>query len=400
MPMSNEKQVSIKYHVSQPSITDVEKNEVNKVLESGMISSVGPVVGQFETLFAEKHGAKHGIACSSGTTALILALRAIGIKEGDEVIVPNFTMIATAWAVTIAGGTPKFVDCWTDNNINVDKIEEAITPLTKAIIPVHIYGRRANMEAINKIAHDYNLMVIEDSAEAHGVPISGDIACFSLYANKIITSGEGGVCVTNDPRLAEQMRHLRGMAFSPDHNFLHKKLAYNFRMTSLQAAFALAQTTRLDEILAKRKLIESWYNAGLSKIPRLSERLDVLITGADCGAGRFADRNVLWMYDIRVSKFVRDELVAFLASKGIETRVYFKPMTIQPMYKDGMGEYTVAFKYSMEGLYLPTYTDMTEDDVNYITSQVVSFYASKENQDAEKGVGSPDAPGASLQKGP
>src|SRR3990167_6845912 len=201
-----------KYPVSQPQLDGNELKYITECLESGWISAKGNFVGRFESAFANYHNALYGISCSSGTTALILALRACNIGKGDEVIVPEFTMIATAWAVTIVGAKPVFVDCGKDLNIDASFIERKITEYTRAIMPAHIYGRVCDMNAINKIAHDYNLYVIEDSCEAHSTPIKGDIACFSLFANKIITAGEGGICVTNEKRIAEQIRHLSSMA--------------------------------------------------------------------------------------------------------------------------------------------------------------------------------------------
>lgn len=176
-------------------------------------------------------------------------------------------MIASAWAVTYTGATPVFVDCGDDLNIDVTRIEEKITARTKAVMPVHIYGRRCDMDAIMDIAYQYNLRVVEDSAEAHGIRPVGDIACYSLFANKIITAGEGGIRLTDDPKLAGQMQHLRAMAFTKDHSFLHKKVAYNYRMTAMQAAVALAQTERLDDILEVRRGIEKRYDEGWPMSP-------------------------------------------------------------------------------------------------------------------------------------
>lgn len=192
-----------KYFVSQPDLSGNELKYVSDAIETGWISSASPYVQRFEELFSafatDNAQQRFGVASSSGTNALILALRALGIKKGDEVIVPEFTMVATAWAVSMCGATPVFVDCDFKGLIDPSKIRDAITENTKAIVPVHIYGRQCDMDAIMEIAHEYGLRVVEDSAEAHGVPLRGDIACFSLYANKIITSGEGGICVTKDP---------------------------------------------------------------------------------------------------------------------------------------------------------------------------------------------------------
>lgn len=317
---------------------------------SGWISSKGPYIEKFEQAWAKFNRMDYGVSCNSGTNALFLALKALGIKEGDEVIVPEFTMVATAWAVSYCGATPVFVDCKKDLTIDPLLIEGKITSKTKAIIPVHVYGKQCDMDSIMDIAHDYNLYVVEDSAEAHGVIPRGDIACFSFFGNKIITTGEGGMCVTNDKRLAEQMNHLKSMAFDTEHTFLHKKIGYNHRMTNVQAAIGLAQVERIDEILAKRKQIQGWYEKYLPWSKK--------------------ERDVLWMYDVSTQHH-NTSLMKKLQEKGIDTRHFFKPMSMQPMYK---GEYniTCAYVHSLYGLYLPTYTDMTEEDVKKICEIVDS----------------------------
>jgi len=324
--------MTLKISVAQPDIGKLEKKYVLDALDSNEISSQGGYIKKFEDLFSKKHKAQFGVACSSGTTALTLALKALGIGEGDEVIVPDFTMIATAWSVSYLGAKPVFVDCDDRFCIDVSKIEEKITPKTKAIIPVHIYGRVCNMDRILEIARDYNLKVIEDSCEAISTPVRGDIACFSLYANKIITSGEGGICVTNNDNLAWQMKHLRGMAFSEGHTFYHPKMGYNFRMTNLQGAVALAQTERLEEFLKKRKQIENWYDKYLKGIG---------------GVIKPFKRDVLWMYDVIV--YDRESLIEFLKDNGIETRLFFKPMTIQPMYREKLSIGSKALQLSNNG---------------------------------------------------
>lgn len=346
------------YSVSRPSLTGRELEYVTEGISDGWISSQGPHVRRFERAFADYNGVAHGVACSSGTTALTLALRALGVGPGDEVIVPEFTMIASAWAVTYTGATPVFVDCGDDLNLDVARIEEKITPRTKVLMPVHIYGRRCDMDPIMRLAYEYNLYVVEDSAEAHGVRPVGDIACFSLYANKIITAGEGGICLTDDARLAGQIAHLRGMAFSDDHSFLHKKLAYNFRMTDMQAAVALAQTERLADLLAARKEIERRYDEGLAGID---------------GITLMPPRDVLWMYDVRAER--RDELRAYLAAEGIETRLFFKPMSRQPGYFDPSWPALNASRFAADGFYLPTYVGLTASDQEFITGKVRQFHA-------------------------
>jgi dTDP-4-amino-4,6-dideoxygalactose transaminase len=345
------------YPVSRPHLTEREKHYLTEAIDTGWISSQGPLVRRFEAEFAAYNGVGHGVACSSGTGALTLALRALGVGPGDEVIVPEFTMIASAWAVTYTGATPVFVDCADDLNIDVAQVEARITPRTKAIMPVHVYGRRCDMGAIMQIAYEYNLRVVEDSAEAHSVRPVGDIACFSLFGNKIITAGEGGISVTDDAHLAAQMTHLRGMAFSERHDFIHRKLAYNFRMTNMQAGVALAQLERIDDILAARKRIEQHYDDGLADV---------------AGITRMPPRDVLWMYDLLAKD--RDGLMAHLERDGIETRYFFQPMSRQPMYYDQDWSSLNAARFAANGLYLPTYVGLTERDQDRIVDSVRAFY--------------------------
>lgn len=349
-----------KYPVAKPSLLGNELKYLTTAITTGWISSLGSYVSEFEKSFATWNNTKYGVACSSGTAALILALRALNIGPGDEVIVPEFTMIASAWAVTHTGAKPVFADCTDDLTIDCDLIEEKITDKTKVIMPVHIYGRRCNMNRIMEIAYGYNLRVVEDSAEAHGVRPVGDIACFSLYANKIITSGEGGICVTNDERLANQMCHLRSMAFTPSHDFLHKKIAYNFRMTNMQGAVAQAQLERIEEMLEKRRKIEVYYDQGLRNIK---------------GVTVMPKRDVLWMYDIVVEK--REELQKYLAEHGVESRQFFKPMSQQPMYYNPNWKNLKAATYGYNGIYLPSYADLTEEDQDYVIKMVKDFYEDK-----------------------
>ncbi|MFH1802110.1 MAG: DegT/DnrJ/EryC1/StrS family aminotransferase [archaeon] len=347
----------MRYSVSKPDLDGNELDYVTEAIKTGWISSQGPFVKKFEDAFASWNGIKHGVACSSGTAALTLALRALGIGPGDEVIVPEFTMIASAWAVSYTGAKPVFVDCKDDLNIDVSLIEGKITEKTKAIIPVHIYGRQCDMDAILDIAYNYNLKIVEDSAEAHGVRPRGHIACFSLFGNKIISSGEGGICITNDKNLAEQMVHLRAMAFTPQHDFIHKKIAYNFRMTNMQAAIALAQTERIDSFLKKRKQIESWYDEKLKDVR---------------GVTLLPKRDVVWFYDVLVDN--RQKLQEFLEEQGIETRQFFKPMSRQPMYYDESWRSLKAAKYGYNGIYIPTYPSLNEQDIDFIVIKIKEFY--------------------------
>jgi len=346
-----------KYPVAKPCLKGNEFKYITDTIRTEWISSQGDYIKKFEEGFAQWNSMEYGVACSSGTAALILALRALGVGKGDEVIVPEFTMVASAWAVSHCGAIPIFVDCKDDLNINENLIEEKITERTKAIMPVHIYGRKCNMDKIMEIAYNYNLFVVEDSAEAHGIRPMGDIACFSLFANKIITSGEGGICLTDNERLSQQMKHLRAMAFTLEHNFIHPKIAYNFRMTNMQGAVALAQLERIEEFLRKRKQIESWYDENLKGIPRIQI---------------MPKRDVLWMYDIQVEN--SNELREWLKEWGIETRQLFKPMSQQPMYYNENWKNLKAAGYGYGGLYLPTYFELNEQDIKFITDKIKEFY--------------------------
>lgn len=336
--------------VSKPDLLGKEKEYAYSAIDSGWISSKGEYIEKFEEAFARYNGMNYGVSCNSGTNALYLALKALRIGEGDEVIVPEFTMVATAWAVSYCGAKPVFVDCKDDLTINPELIEEKITSRTKAIMPVHIYGRKCDMERIKTIAYEYNLKIVEDIAEGHGIKPEGDVGCFSFYGNKIVTTGEGGMCVTNDPKLAEQMVHLRSMAFDKHHTFYHKKLGFNFRMTNIQAAIGLAQIERMDDILAKRKQIESWYDEFLNlgvKMPK---------------------RDVVWMYDIKVTD--QAYMQRILEKNGIESRLFFKPMSMMPMYRNGSYTHLNAYRWSLKGIYLPTYNELTQEEIKKISNIV------------------------------
>lgn len=329
---------------SYPSLSDLEKEYVNDCLKKGDIG-VGEYIGKFEEYWANWNRMEYGVACNSGTNALYLALKCLGIGPGDEVIVPEFTMVATAWAVSYTGATPVFVDCGNDLNIDPKKIPDKITHRTKAIILVPIYGRTVDHGAY-VLARKLGLYIIEDMAEAHGITPSGDIACYSFYGNKILTTGEGGMCLTNEKTFADEMRLLANMYFDKKRNMLHPKMGHNFRMTNIQAALGLAQAQRAQEILQKRKKIQDWYDK------YLPEHL------------KMPPRAVLWMYDIDCC-YQQEEIKKKLEAAGVESRYGFKPMSMQPMYR-GPHEHLNAYQWSKRILYLPTFTDMTEKQVKEI----------------------------------
>ena len=336
--------------MGKPSITELESYMVNKALSNSDIG-VGPYVGLFEDAWAKKNDMAYGVSCNSGTNAIYLALKALGIGPGDEVIVPEYTMIATAWAVSYTGATPVFVDCM--DNLNMDYSKLRTTKKTKAIITVPIYGRKAQAGLIEAFG-EQRIPVIGDYAEAHGIipPEGVDIACYSFYGNKILTTGEGGMCITNNKKWADEMRSLSNMYMDEKRTYLHPKQGHNFRMTNLQAAVGLAQVMRLEEILEKRDLIQDWYDENLPeayKMPR---------------------REVLWFYDIQTDK--QEELKAFLEEKGIPSRYGFKPMSMQPQYLAPY-EHLNAYRWSKRILYLPVWTDMLESDVKEICLTISSF---------------------------
>ena len=355
--------------VCEPVLDGREAEYVRQCVESGWISSAGSFIDKFESVFAEKVGARCGIATTSGTTALQLALAALGVGRDDEVIMPTFTMIATIHCVTHLGAVPVLVDAnlrtWT---MDVSQIEAKITPKTRAILPVHIYGYPCEMDEINAIARKHDLYVVEDAAEAHGARYKGrmcgslsDVASFSFYANKIITTGEGGMVTTNDEELGALCRTLRDHAFSKERHFWHRYHGYNFRMSNLQAAVGVAQMERWDELVRARIDHARRYIDNLKDVPGL-----VMPPESD-------DRdNVFWMFGLRVEKdrfgIDRDELRRRLAESAIETRTFFVPMHLQPVFFERFNEqrYPVAEQLCAEGFYLPSSAKLTHSEIDFI----------------------------------
>lgn len=361
--------------VNEPLLGKEELINITDCLRSGWISSKGDYIKRFEERFARFCGLRYGISTTSGTTALHLALACLDIKKGDEVIMPTFTMIATAYAVLYTGAKPVFVDCedktW---NMDVSKVGESITPRTRAIMPVHIYGHPVDMEPILRLAKKHRLFVVEDAAEAHGAEYKGrvcgslgDVGCFSFYANKIITTGEGGMVVTNNKRLAEKARLLKDLAHSPRKRFLHTDLAYNYRMTNMQAAVGLAQFGKIKALLEKKRRIASLYNRYLKEVKGL--RLPFEEKWA---------KSVYWMYAVLVEDdfgLSRDRLRVKLLKEGIETRSFFVPMHRQPVMRklavvDKRKRYPVADYISERGLYLPSGLALKEKDILYVCRKI------------------------------
>lgn len=359
-----------KISVAFPVIGQAEKKYVLDCLDSSWISSIGKYLSRFEEEFASFCGVRHAIATNNGTTAIHLALVALGIGPGDEVIIPTLTFIATANAVRYCGATPVLVDCDKETwNIDVQAIESKVTARTRAIIAVHLYGHPAGMDPILELARKHNLHVVEDAAEAHGASYKGrkigsigTCASFSFYGNKILTTGEGGMVTTDDDELASKLRLYRGQGMDPSRRYWHPVIGYNYRMTNIAAAIGCAQLERVDEALAFRRQLASWYSRDLSRIRGL-------VLPVEKG---YAE-HVYWMYTILLPKCAADgrELVrGILESRGIETRPVFYPMHMLPPYEEEVTRYPNATECSERGISLPTHELLTEEDVAYIGEEL------------------------------
>jgi perosamine synthetase len=343
--------------VNEPLFISNEKKYLAKCIDSGWISSEGSFVKEFEEKFSSYIGKKYGVAVSSGTAALEVAIGALGIKPGDEVIIPTFTIISCATAALAYGGTPVFVDSEPETwNINVKKIEEKITKKTKAIMVVHIYGHPCDMDPIIKIAKRHNLKIIEDAAEVHGAEYKGkkcgsfgDISCFSFYANKIISCGEGGMVLTDNKKHKDRAEMLRNLGFEKKKRFYHKILARNYRMTNLQAAVGVAQLQNIEKLIKIKRENAKKYTEKLKNVKGLQ-----LPTEKEWA------KNVYWMYGIVLNEstgFNAENFAMKLIKEGIVTRPFFYPLHLQPVLKKFIkagGKYPVAERIAKQGLYLPS----------------------------------------------
>jgi perosamine synthetase len=355
--------------------TRLDGNElryVTECIQSSWISSAGRFVREFEDRFAAAAGCRHGVACASGTSALHLALATLGIGPGDEVILPTFTMIATANAVSYTGAVPVLVDAEpVTGNLDVEQLAAKVTDRTRAVLVVHTYGHPADMDPVLALARRRGLAVVEDAAEAHGAVYHGrrvgglgNAAVFSFYGNKIVTTGEGGMVTTNDPELARVARRLRDHAFSDDRHFWHRYLGFNYRMSNLQAAVGLAQTERLDQLVSSRRENARRYDELLRGVPGLV--LPAELPGVE---------SVFWMYAPRVADGFgcsRDELRRHLARQGIETRTFFVPIHLQPIYhRRFRGQsFPVAEELCRQGLYLPSGPSLTAGEIAWVARQI------------------------------
>ncbi len=357
--------------IAEPFLGKKELNNVIKAIKSGWISSKGKFIPEFEKEFAKYCGVKYGVATSNGTVALHLALKAVGMDKGDEVIVPDLTFIATANAVTYCNAKPIFVDSHPDYwCIDPEKIEEKITKKTKAIIPVHLYGHPADMDSILDIAVEHNLYVIEDAAEAHGAEYNGkkvgsfgDISCFSFYGNKIITTGEGGMCLTDNEELSEKMNILRDQGMSKEKKYWHDVIGFNYKMTNLQAAVGVAQLKKLDEFVEKKREIAKLYNSLLKEVE-----------GITLPPEKSWAKNVYWMYSILIEdnfNIGRDELMNKLEENEIETRPFFYPLHEMPPYKSNE-KFPIAEELSKRGINLPSSTKLNRQELQRFTNLIRS----------------------------
>lgn len=355
--------------IYEPWLGEREEAYVLDAVRSGWISSLGSYISRFEKRFADFCGAAHAVSVSNGTTALHLALHALGVGPGDEVIVPALTFVASANAVTYTGATPVFADVdpasWT---IRIEEIERLLSPRTKAILPVDLYGHMAPLAEIEAIAADRGLWVVEDAAEAHGAAIGerragawGTVSAFSFYANKIITTGEGGMVTTQDDALAARCRMLRDHAMPPAKRYWHDEVGFNYRMTNLQAAVGVAQMERVDECIARKRAIAQRYMAQLADLPGVT--LPVEQPGVT---------NVYWMFSILVEApfpLQRDELIHALRERGIDSRPFFHPLDTLPPYRRD-NPCPTALRLSRTGLNLPSFPHLRDDQIDTICEAI------------------------------
>lgn len=360
--------------VAEPLITGRDIELVNEALISGWISSAGKFLDQFEERWAAFCGMPYGIAVSNGSTALDVAVALLDLKPGDEVIMPTFTIISPAQSVVRAGGTPVLVDSdprtW---QMDAGQIEAKITPRTKAILVVHIYGHPADMDPILDIARRRSLIVIEDAAEVHGAEYKGqkcgglgDISTFSFYANKLVTTGEGGMVLVRTPELAERARGLRNLCFQKQQRFLHRELGFNARLTNLQAALGVGQIERIDEIIARKRAIADAYNGLLGSV-----------SGITLSAEEPWATSVYWVYGLLLDESTgldALQLAVRLKERNIETRPFFFGMHQQPVFQQ-MGlfhdeRYPVAERMARQGLYIPSGLTLADSQIAHIASAV------------------------------
>lgn len=357
--------------VYRPSLGDSELKNVQEAVQSGWISSKGHFIPDFESGFARFIGTREGVATSSGTTALHLALAALGVGPGDEVIVPDLTFVAPINAVLYVGATPVLVDVEREGwGLDITGIEAAITPRTKGIVLVHLYGNPARVGPIREMCERRGFFLVEDGAEAHGATYGdrkvgsfGRVSCFSFYGNKILTTGEGGMCLTDDQQLADRMRMLRDHAMRPERRYWHAEVGFNYRMTNLQAAVGVAQLERLEASVRRKVEVARRYSELMS---------DKITVQRSPSWGQ----SVFWLFSVLAADGAsRDRLARFLAERNVDSRPFFHPAHVMPPYTRFAGHQTfpVSDYLGPRGLNLPSYPDLTEEEILRVSNAVLDF---------------------------
>ena len=360
----------VKIRMSEPYLGEEELKNATQAISEGWISSNGRFIEEFEKEFSSYIGTKNGITMSNGTTAIHAALLVLGIKRGDKVIVPSLTSIACTNAIAYIGAEPVFADSTQEYwCMDPEKIEGLIDSKTKAIMPVHIYGHPCDMDRITEIAKKHDLRIIEDCAEAHGalyrnkkVGNFSDIACFSFYGNKIITTGEGGMCLTNNQELADSMRVIRNQATKPEYKnkYYYDMVGYNYRMTNIQAAIGVAQLKKIDYLIRKRRELAKLYNdllggsSGIVTPPEMPWAM-----------------NIYWYYSILVERGNRDKVTKALEAAGIESRPFFYPIHMLPMYKKGGVSLPVSEDLGFRGINLPSGPQLSEEQIKEVAAIIL-----------------------------
>lgn len=358
--------------VAEPQVTERDIELVNEAMKSGWISSTGKFLDLFEERWADYCGMPHGIAVSNGSVALDVAVSLLDLKPGDEVIMPTFTIVSPAQSVVRAGGVPVLVDSDSRNwQMDTTRIEAKVTARTRAILVVHIYGHPADMDPILDIARRYNLIVIEDAAEVHGAEYKGkrcgglgDISTFSFYANKLVTTGEGGMVLVRTPEMAERARSLRNLCFQKKQRFLHTELGYNFRLTNLQAALGVGQIERMDQIVARKRSIAARYHELLADVD------GIVLPVEEAWA-----QNVYWVYGVVLDNdtgLTALQLSEKLQRRDVETRPFFLGMHEQPVFQQ-MGlfsseQYPVAERLARQGFYIPSGLTISDQQINDVAT--------------------------------
>jgi perosamine synthetase len=360
-----------KYPVYQPSLSGNEQKYVNECLESTWISSKGEFIAKFEGAFKSYVGSRNAATVANGTVAIHLALLALGIGPGAEVIVPTLTYVASVNAIAYTGAKPVFCDSLASSwQMDPEDVRRSITHRTRAILAVHLYGHPCEMDDLLRIAREHNLFLVEDCAEAFGtlykgrhVGTFGDIGTFSFFGNKTITTGEGGMVVTNDETLHDRMTHLKGQGLAKYREYWHDVIGYNYRMTNICAAIGLAQLEQADNFVMKKRQIAEWYRQELKDCPVTlqTEVGDI--------------RHSYWMVSILVPETAdRDLLRLSLREHGIETRPLFYPVHSMPMYSEGYQRHPVAEDLGWRGINLPSYPGLERSSVKEICSVIIAYF--------------------------